>query len=121
MANNQCYFNGDFYQCATATNAGESPATAPAKWRRVNIPQDWRWFLTQLTYAHLLELDGQTDKAATTRTKALESDRIGLTATIRREAQAEMSSLGRPSVQTPYNPNLNGITGYPNANLPCKR
>ena len=115
---NQCYFNGDFYQCVapttpgqSPTTPGQSPATNPAAWRLVQIPAEWRWFLTQLTYAHLLELDGQTDKAAATRQKALESETIGLSDTVRREAAAELKRLGRPSVQTPYNTNLNGLTG----------
>ena len=65
---NQAYFNGDFWQCVTATNPGESPATAPAKWRRIAIPKTWRQVLAKLAYANLLELDGQTDKAGIHRT-----------------------------------------------------
>lgn len=60
---NQSYYNGDFWQCVTDTNAGESPDTAPAKWRRIQIPREWRRVLAKLTFANLLELDGQTDKA----------------------------------------------------------
>lgn len=109
----QCYFNGEFYQCVADTVAGESPATAPAKWRKVQIPADWRWVLTQLTYAHLLKLDGQNEKAAAERTLALNSERIGLVDTVRRESQREGRTLHRPAVQTPYNTNLNGLTGAP--------
>jgi hypothetical protein len=61
---NQCYFDGDFWQCVTSTNAGDSPDSAPTKWRRISIPKEWRQILKKLTYANLLELDGQTDKAA---------------------------------------------------------
>jgi hypothetical protein len=60
---NQTYFNGDFWQCATDTSTGESPATTPAKWRKLRIPKEWRRVLAKLTFASLLELDGQTDKA----------------------------------------------------------
>lgn len=61
---NQVYFNGDFWQCVEETSAGESPTTAPTKWRRIRIPSEFRQVLKKLTYANLLELDGQTDKAA---------------------------------------------------------
>lgn len=114
---NQCYFNGDFYQAAADTSPGDSPSSAPGSWRKIQIPVEFRWILLQLTYAHLLELDGQIEKAAATRTKALDSERIGLTDTLRREAQAEIRRLGRPAVQTPYNLNLNGLTGWPNARV----
>lgn len=60
---NQCYFNGEFWQCVTTTVAGESPTSAPAKWRKIRIPKEWRRVLAKLTFANLLELDGQTDKA----------------------------------------------------------
>jgi hypothetical protein len=60
---NQIYFNGDFWQCVTATTAGESPTSAAAKWRKLRIPKEWRRVLAKLTFANLLELDGQTDKA----------------------------------------------------------
>lgn len=64
---NQCYFNGEFYQCVTAAGANESPAAAPAKWSRLKIPVEFRRVLAHLTHAHLLELDGQTDKALVVR------------------------------------------------------
>ena len=120
----QCYFSGDFYQATANTNAGESPLTTPSKWSLVKIPAQWRWLLTRLTYAHLLELDGQGDKAEQQRTLALESERIGLTDTVRREANAELKLLGRPSVQTPYNSTSTTTTGltplYPGQGGVCK-
>lgn len=91
---NQCYFNGDFYQCVTATTAGESPTTAPAKWRKVKLPSKWRWVLAQLTYAHLLRLDGQTDKANVERNVATARDRVGLDELIRQEANEEQQRRG---------------------------
>jgi hypothetical protein len=94
----QCYFNGNFYQCVTATNAGESPDSAPAKWSQVQIPARWRWVLARLTYANLLELDGQKDKANAERMNALQDDRRGLDMMIRTEASRERF-LERPKVQ----------------------
>lgn len=61
---NQTYYNGDFWQCVTDTNPGETPASEPTKWRKLRIPKEWRRVLAKLTYTGLLELDGQTDKAA---------------------------------------------------------
>lgn len=96
----QCYFtDGEFYQCVTATTAGESPTTAPTKWRRIQIPKDWRWVLAQLTYAHLLEMDGQLDKANAVRARAREGGGQSLEALIRKEANRQ-GHLHRPDVQT---------------------
>lgn len=103
MSANQCFFNGNFYQCAVATTAGQSPQNNPASWRKIPVPASWRWVLTQLTYAHLLEMDGQSDKAAMTRAKATGTDRIGLDDLVRREANAEQKRAGT-GVDTPYNP-----------------
>ena len=94
----QCYHNGDFYQCITATAAGESPTTTPASWARVRIPRKFRWVLAQLTYAHLLELDGQLDKALVVRERALAAQRIGLDALIRAE-YGEEANRTRPHVK----------------------
>lgn len=95
---NQCYFNGNFYQCVTATSAGESPATAPAKWSLVQIPARWRWLLVRLTYSHLLELDGQTDKSMEQRQLVIDDERRGLDQAIRVEANKE-AFLARPHVR----------------------
>ena len=94
----QCYFNGEFYQCTTPTAAGESPDTAPQKWSRVQVPARWRWMLSRLTYAHLLELDGQTEKSITQRNVAITDERRGLDAVTRVEANRE-GFLERPSVR----------------------
>ena len=94
----QCYYSGEFYQCATAASAGESPASAPAKWRRVQIPSGWRWMLARLTYSNLLELDGQKDKANAERALAVGGDRVGLEDMIRGEGNAEIF-LERPVVR----------------------
>lgn len=89
---NQCYHNGDFWQCVTATNAGESPTTHPAKWRKLKLPGKWRWVLAQLTYAALLVMDGQNDKANVARSVAYGRDRTGLDELIRAEANEEQKS-----------------------------
>lgn len=86
----QCYFtDGDFYQCATSTNAAESPATHPAKWRKIRIPSKWRYALAQLAYSNLLRLDSQHDKAAVERNAAYGRDVIGLDDLKRAEAQVD--------------------------------
>lgn len=122
----QCYFTGangksDFYQCLTPTVPGQSPATAPANWSVIGIPARFRWVLAHLTYANLLEMDGQKDKATAERTLAIEDDRRGLEVMIITEANRE-SFLGRPSVQTPLDPlgRSNIFYGKPNnGGNPC--
>jgi hypothetical protein len=93
----QCYFNGNFYQCVTDAAPGESPDTAPDKWSLVQFPARWRWVLAKLTYANLLELDGQKDKATMERAAAIDDDRRGLDRMIRNEATNERF-LERPQV-----------------------
>ena len=96
---NQIYFtDGEFYQCATATSAGESPTTKPTKWRRIQIPKRFREVLGELTYARLLEMDGQLDKASVVRNRALKGDG-GLDDLVRREVNAERHR-NRPEVQS---------------------
>jgi hypothetical protein len=94
----QCYFNGEFYQATQATAAGQSPATAPGKWSRVQIPARWRWLLSRLTYAHMLELDGQTEKSSVHRNVGMNDERRGLVSVTRVEANRE-GFLERPSVR----------------------
>ena len=94
----QCYFKGNFYQCAVNTAPGESPATTPGSWRRVQIPARFRWVLAKLTYAGLLEVDGQKDKATAERQTAMQDDRRGLDLMIRAEANTE-TFLERPTVR----------------------
>lgn len=96
----QCYFNGNYYQAAAATTAGQSPATTPASWSLVQIPARFRWLLAHLTYANLLEIDGQKDKAVAERQATMQDDRRGLDVVIRAEANGE-TFLERPSVRLP--------------------
>lgn len=90
----QCYHNGDFWQCIVATS--DSPTTSPAKWSKIQIPRDWRNLLASLTYAHLLELDGQTDKAIVEFSRA----RATLDDKVRGAANMEGWRL-RPAVEVP--------------------
>lgn len=85
----QCYFNGDFYQCAVDTIAGESPSTQPTSWVKIAIPNKWRWVLAQLTFAHLLSMDGQSDKASVQRSMAYGRDNVGLNDLVAQEAEEE--------------------------------
>lgn len=90
----QAYFNGNFYQCATATNAGETPLTHPAKWRLVRIPKEWRRVLARLTYANLLEIDGQKDKAKA----EIQDAQVELEELVRKEANRQ-HRRERPAVK----------------------
>lgn len=86
---NQCYFNGDFWQCVADTNPGDSPTTTPEKWVKLKLLGKWRWVLAQLTYANLLRIDGQNDKAAVEKSVAYGRDGVGLDDLIRQEANEE--------------------------------
>ncbi|MBF8281271.1 MAG: hypothetical protein HW378_186 [Anaerolineales bacterium] len=58
----QVYYAGDFYDCIVATAPGESPATHPAKWARVEIPRLFERALVQGAFAETLLREGQMDK-----------------------------------------------------------
>lgn len=92
---NQCYHAGNFWQCVTATSAGESPTTTPESWRKIKLPSKWRWALAQLTFAHLLVIDGQNDKANEVRSIAYGRERVGLDDLIRQEANEEQRGADR--------------------------
>lgn len=53
----------NFYECVTATSAGESPNTAAAKWSLIEIPYLFQPYLVNGAYSDFLIMDGQTDKA----------------------------------------------------------
>jgi len=86
---NQCYYNGDFWQAAVATVPGESPETQPTAWVKIAIPGKWRWALANLTYAGLLAIDGQTDKATVARSGAYGREAVGVDDLVRAEANEE--------------------------------
>ena len=94
----QCYYNGNFYQAKAAVSAGQSPATNPDLWSLVQIPARWRWILSKLTYANLLELDGQKDKANDEHDRAVGDERNGLDRLLRLEANKDIFRE-RPSVR----------------------
>lgn len=59
----QVYFSsatvrGNFYDCVTATSAGESPSSAAAKWTKVEIPAQFETYLTHGAAADYLMPDG---------------------------------------------------------------
>lgn len=93
---NQCYHDGNFYQAKLDILPG-NPPPAPVAWSLVQIPAQWRWILARLTYANLLELDGQKDKANAERANAIGDERRGLDWMIRTEANRERF-LERPNV-----------------------
>lgn len=96
----QCYFLGDFWVCVTATSDGESPVSHSAKWDRIDLPSQWRWVLARITYAGLLELDGQKDKANDERQLALARENVGLNDLIRQQAN-RATWRSRPEVGMP--------------------
>lgn len=63
----QCYFEvggvGNWYDCIAVTLPGESPATAPEKWRVVAIPQCLEVPLVDMALAYVNRGDGQSDKS----------------------------------------------------------
>lgn len=85
-AGQQVYFTttagiGNFYDCATATSAGESPVSAAAKWTLVEIPYIFSQYLIWSAYADLLGSDGQADKVEQARGAAdqyyqMEADKL---------------------------------------------
>lgn len=94
----QFYFNGNFYQTKIESWPGETPLTNPEKFSLVQIPARWRWLLAKLTYANLLELDGQKDKAIAERASAIGDERNGLDWLIRVAANKE-GFLERPKLR----------------------
>lgn len=85
-AGQQVYFTttagvGNFYDCITSTTAGESPVSAAAKWRLVEIPYAFSQAMIWSAYADLLDADGQADKAKVARGSAeayynMEADKL---------------------------------------------
>lgn len=67
MAKSQTYFVdadgvGDFYECVSPASPGQSPATHPAKWVRIQIPEFLREAVVEAAAGRLLQVDGQSDK-----------------------------------------------------------
>ena len=56
-------YEGDWWECVSATNAGENPETAAAKWSRREFPAWLRDCVAQRAYADWLRQDGQPEAA----------------------------------------------------------
>jgi len=54
---------GDWYRCISAASAGESPATHPAKWDKIDIPSAFKRYLVSRMTSICQKGDGQNDKA----------------------------------------------------------
>lgn len=75
--NDQVYYSsatlaGNFYNCVTATSAGDSPDSAASKWSLVEIPEIFHEYLATHIYAHWLVQNGQVEKAAAVAADATE-------------------------------------------------
>lgn len=97
----QAYFaidgvEGDFYDCIAAAAAGESPATNPEKWRRVDIPAAFEEYLIERAVAILQVGEGQSDKS---RAGSKDASAI-LEELIYRERNVRSGRLNRPKVFT---------------------
>ncbi len=97
----QAYFEtdgveGDFYDCIADAAAGESPATNPEKWRRIEIPAAFESFLVARAVSILQLGEGQSDKArAEEKSASLILDEL-----IYRERNARGGRANRPRVFT---------------------
>lgn len=55
----QAYFQGDFWECVSAAAAGESPATHPAKWNLLALPEEWLPYLEEESVAFVMQALGR--------------------------------------------------------------
>jgi len=93
----QCYSDGDFWQCLVAGDSpNQGPLTHPSRWAKIRIPKEWRRVLGRLTYALLLDSDRQADKASIERARAT----AWLDELVRQAARQEQTR-GRSSYQAP--------------------
>jgi hypothetical protein len=94
----QAYFEidgvGDWYACIQATSAGESPATAPDKWVKLEIPAIFESYVVEKVTALLLVQEGQSDKRrAQEQAAAIELEELEFRHT-------ERGDYARPEVMT---------------------
>ena len=94
----QVYFEsggvGDWYDCIAVTSPGESPATAPDKWRKISIPQCLEQPIVDLALAFIERGESQADKSlAGKRSLEGEMDRLIL-------QHADFGTLAQPMVFT---------------------
>ena len=95
----QVYFltdgvEGDFYDCITDAAPGESPATNPEKWRRVDIPEVFAPFVISRAVSILQVGEGQSDKARSEEKQAAQI----LEELVYRNRNANAGRLNRPRV-----------------------
>lgn len=57
-AGEQVWWGSDFYACATATSAGESPGTEAAKWSKLEFPEVLRVVVVAGAYADWMRTEG---------------------------------------------------------------
>jgi hypothetical protein len=57
-------YEGDFWECVTATTAGQDPEDTPAKWERIAFPEWLALPVGQAAYADWLRQDGNPEVAA---------------------------------------------------------
>lgn len=55
--------NSNYYTCATATSAGQSPDTQPTRWQTLFVPYTFLEFCVYNAYADWLQTEGQAAKA----------------------------------------------------------
>jgi hypothetical protein len=63
----QVYFEsggvGDWYTCLSQASNGQSPASHPSKWERVELPQFLATLVGDLAVAYMQRGEGQSDKS----------------------------------------------------------
>jgi hypothetical protein len=93
----QCYYNGDWYACLSATSPGQSPGSHPEKWKKLEIPAAFERYLVQAAYAALLPGEGQSDKRAG---EARIAEQLLQDTRQRFQTQNGNEAVARPNVRT---------------------
>lgn len=55
----QAYYAGDFWDCVSDTTAAQSPATHPAKWSKLVLPEEWLPYLEEEALAYAMQALGR--------------------------------------------------------------
>jgi len=75
----QALYDGDWYECVVATSAGESPDSAPTKWSKLSIPEEWAPYLVAQASAFAFRCRQDFERANAEEIRArVELDRIAL-------------------------------------------
>lgn len=56
----QAYYAGDFWDCVSDTTAAQSPATHPAKWSKLVLPEEWLPYLEEAALAYGMQALGRS-------------------------------------------------------------